>query len=419
MSVLSVNFTFSYWQGGVLGNSASTQDELEIGEWDTTKRLIRVHSNHSQSFDDFSIEMDVYSTLGTDFDTYFKFNSLDPLPKDHPGVDLSLYTFDNWYLPNGTIFTSSTVMNYSVDVYPSWNVNSSQFTYSKTGDLYNINNTAGFNLTGDLYIPGWRYKGCQINMLGSYSFKFTNYNFGGSLTIGSGIKKIYTTTFSNAAATSLTLEEGLEDIDTSAFNKFKALGDLIIPSTIKLIGQTAFSKSTFNGRLDISNTPRLKTTGTNAFDGIPFQGDLVIGPGLVSIKYGLFTNDPFNGVLDLSNASSLESIDTSAFQNCKITSIIFPTNPKLKSLGVSSFQGTSLVMTNLYIPKTMETINAQAFSSTKFNNIYIPLSVTYIGNSTFFGSTSATIYYEGSSIPETWMPNWNYHNRPVVFNAVF
>ena len=419
MSIFSVNFTFAYWQGNVLGHSTSKGGQVDIGEWNRTKVLIHVHDNLSRTYSDFYVQIESGESLGDDFDDYFKFDSLDPLPKNHPGVDLSLYSFDGWYLDNGVAFTKNTVVNSNIDVYPSWNVDSSQFVYTLSSGMYNINKTAGFNLVGDLYIPGWRYKGREINMVGSYSYKFTNYDFGGSLTIGAGIKRIYTTTFYNATATTLTLEEGLEEIQNSSFYTLHTSGDLVFPSTILTVGQTAFQKATFDGTIDFSLATKLTTTGSHAFEGITFQGDLVIGSGFVEIKHSSFSNIPFYGALDLSNASNLESIVTSAFSGAKITSIIFPTNGKLKSFGTSSFQNTAIVMTDLYLPNTVETISAQTFSNTKFTNIYIPLSVTYIGGSAFFGSPNATFYYEGSSIPAEWAANWNWYNCPVVFNAVF
>lgn len=216
MSIFSVNFTFAYWHGLILflEESVNVNDEVTIGDWDPSMRLLRVHDNLSQSFDSFTIEVPPYAVLGDDFYDYFDFISL---PKDHPGVDLSLYTFDNWHTSNRTVFDRNTVASTSLDIYPSRNVNSSAFTYTLSSGMYDILKASSFNLKGDLYIPGWRYIGRQINILGSYHQKFTNYNFAGSVTIGEGIRKIYTTTFSGTTMTSLTLEEGLEEVQTSAF----------------------------------------------------------------------------------------------------------------------------------------------------------------------------------------------------------
>lgn len=171
--------------------------------------------------------------------------------------------------------------------------------------------------------------------------------------------------------------------------------------------------------MDLSNAHYVTTTGTQAFNKTQFQGDLVLGSGFVSIKYGAFSNIPFNGTLDLSNCNNLELIDTNSFTASKFPTIILPAYGKLKTIGTSAFQNTTTVMTNLYIPKSVETISQQAFSGDKFNNIYIPISVTFIGGSAFWNATAATIYYEGSSIPSEWAEKWNFHNRPVVLNAVF
>lgn len=171
--------------------------------------------------------------------------------------------------------------------------------------------------------------------------------------------------------------------------------------------------------MDLSLLNQLETTGTNAFANNLFQGDLVIGPSFVSIKTSAFSGIPFNGVLDLSNASNLEEIATKAFFQSKFSTLIFPTNGKLNSIGDQTFHNSSITMNDFYLPNTLEKIGVSGFSGCKFNNIYIPLSVAEIGGSAFNESKTATFYYEGSSIPTGWSSNWNNHKRPVVFDAIF
>ncbi len=73
---------------------------------------------------------------------------------------------------------------------------------------------------------------------------------------------------------------------------------------------------------------------------------------------------------------------------------------------------------NSLIPDNVTGIGEDAFyGCSSLTSIEIPAGVTSIGGGAFRGCRSLTIYCEASSKPSGWDSNWNYSNRPVVWNC--
>ena len=113
--------------------------------------------------------------------------------------------------------------------------------------------------------------------------------------------------------------------------------------------------------------------------------------------------------------NSVISIDTSAFSNCtSLRSVVLPNS--VVSIGSYAFEGCAS-LTSMVIPNSVTGIGSYAFQYCEsLTSIVIPDSVTSIGDWTFYNCKSLTIYCEVESQPSEWDPNWNYHNRPVVWN---
>ncbi len=121
---------------------------------------------------------------------------------------------------------------------------------------YNASNT---NVIDNLIIPD------SVQQLGEYAFMYQKIN---NLTIGSGLKVISNSAFENSFVHSLILNEGLEEIQNQAFydsNAWKTgndFADLVIPNSVKTIGNSAF--------------------------GYKMNGNITIGSGITSIASGAF-----------------------------------------------------------------------------------------------------------------------------------
>ena len=121
---------------------------------------------------------------------------------------------------------------------------------------------------------------------------------------------------------------------------------------------------------------------------------------------------------DKHNNLPVTSIGDFAFYNCShLTSITIPDS--VTSIGDYAFSGCSS-LTSIYIPNSVTTIGDSAFSGcSSLTSIYIPDSVTFIGYCAFQNCSNLTIYCEASSQPSGWNSDWNYSNRPRVWNCTY
>ena len=178
-------------------------------------------------------------------------------------------------------------------------------------------------------------------------------------------------------------------IPAYAFYKCKNLtGDLVIPNSVKEIGEKAFYDCTgFNGTLTLSNA--LSVIPEDAFRYCSsLTGDLVIPNSVKEIgnsAFGYCTG--FNGTLTLSN--KLETIGRSAFLGCSgfKGSLILPNS--LTTIGELAFQECE-GFTELTLPNALSVIPDQAFRSCKSlsGNLVIPASVKEIGRLAFKSCTA-------------------------------
>ena len=173
-------------------------------------------------------------------------------------------------------------------------------------------------------------------------------------------------------------------IPAYAFYKCKNLtGDLVIPNSVKEIGEKAFYDCTgFNGTLTLSNA--LSVIPEDAFSYCSsLTGDLVIPNSVKEIGNSAFYNcTGFNGTLTLSN--KLETIGRSAFLGCSEFkgSLILPNS--LTTIGELAFQKCE-GFTELTLPNALSVIPDQAFYGCKSlsGNLVIPASVKEIGRLAF------------------------------------
>jgi hypothetical protein len=118
--------------------------------------------------------------------------------------------------------------------------------------------------------------------------------------------------------------------------------------------------------------------------------------------------------------SSLTTIGNNAFMDCTgLTSIAIPNS--VTTIGNNAFMDcTGLTSVTFVSPSSLTSIGTSSFSGcTGLTSITIPNSVTTIGGGAFRGCTRLTIYAEAPSQPAGWNENWNPHNRPVVWSALF
>ena len=156
-------------------------------------------------------------------------------------------------------------------------------------------------------------------------------------------------------------------IPAYAFYKCKNLtGDLVIPNSVKEIGNSAFYNCTgFNGTLTLSN--KLETIGRSAFLGCSeFKGSLILPNSLTTI--GELAFQKCEGFTELTLPNALSVIPDQAFYGCKSLSgnLVIPAS--VKEIGRLAFNlctalnGDSENPSQITLPESLEKIHDYVFS---------------------------------------------------------
>ena len=143
-------------------------------------------------------------------------------------------------------------------------------------------------------------------------------------------------------------------------------GDLVIPNSVKEIGNSAFGYCTgFNGTLTLSN--KLETIGSYAFYGCSgFKGSLILPNSLTTI--GELAFQGCEGFTELTLPNALSVIPNQAFYGCKSLSgnLVIPAS--VKEIGRLAFNlctalnGDSENPSQITLPESLKKINDYVFS---------------------------------------------------------
>ena len=210
-------------------------------------------------------------------------------------------------------------------------------------------------------------------------------NLTGDLVIPNSVKEIGELAFWNCTGLNgtLTLSNKLEKILGDAFNNSGFKGTLKLPNSLTNIGSSAFQDCKYFTSLKLSNT--LSVIPGFAFKGcVGLSGSLVIPNSVTEIGDQAFQNCTRFGTLTLSN--KLETIGKEAFYGCSgfRGSLTLPSS--VTTIGKSAFYSCH-GFTKLELPNTLSVIPNQAFMLCRSlsGELVIPASVTEIGNHAFYG----------------------------------
>ena len=169
--------------------------------------------------------------------------------------------------------------------------------------------------------------------------------------------------------------------------------DYTVPAEVEVIGDYAFQGSNITG-ITFPSDSSLKTIETDAFYGCRRLTAIDIPDSVTAIK-GECAFAYCESLESVELSAGLETIDsTMCFMGCKkLTTITIPHG--MKSLGIYMFGDSGLV--SISLPETLESISAQAFRNCKITSIVLPASLTAIGADAFYGCTLDTVYYTGTA----------------------
>ncbi len=238
-----------------------------------------------------------------------------------------------------------------------------------------------------------------------------------TINLKSGARKIVDGFLADTGITEFVVPEGVEEIGKDAFSSNKQLTKLILPSTLKTIGERAFSNTSLKeivfpasmktipeGILENTQVEKIvlsegvEEIGDYAFANNKLLKSVVFPSTLKKIGRGAFMNSNLESV---TLPSGLEEIAEKAFFNNKLSAVTLPTY--LKTLGDYAFSNNNLKEVTL--PSRLEVLGTafvdnselskitfseglkeitSAFSGTSIKSVVLPKSLEKIGNGAFY-----------------------------------
>lgn len=200
---------------------------------------------------------------------------------------------------------------------------------------------------------------------------------------------------------------------------YKLSGTLVLPETIKIIGESAFE---YCLKLEEVVMPNVEYIDDYAFDTCTSLTNIVLPNTLKEIGSYAFTS--CTSLKTLVVPENVTKIGSNAFACCtSLTSISIPNNSDFKYLGswvqgcsslqsfkipdsitkidCNSFQGCSS-LTSIYIPKNVEKIQLEVAGTV--------IEATYERSVFLNCSEHLVIYCEADSKPSNWHDYWNYYS---------
>ena len=205
---------------------------------------------------------------------------------------------------------------------------------------------------------------------------------------------------------SVTLEDGLTNVGSFAFNSMPNLEVVNIPASVTKIGDYSFKNCTKLSTLNLSEG--LKSIGESAFYGCSALSSITMPDSLTTV--GTYVFKGCTGLTNVKLSNSLTRISESLFYGCtSLTSVSIPEGVKyvdgyvfkncanladvslpesLTKLGESAFYGCKK-LTTIVIPKNVPTIGSYTFKAcTALANVTLPDNLKAIGESAFYGCTA-------------------------------
>ncbi len=202
---------------------------------------------------------------------------------------------------------------------------------------------------------------------------FYNAGLVASLALPAHTKRIgenvfYQLGYRTSGAAVITLNEGLEYIGAAAFAKTK-ITSIVIPSTVKNIGQSAFANLTALTSVTFAANSQLTEIGEKAFYGCPIES-VQIPASVEVIKPFAFGSriavaDDENGGLTVNYSGAVGGLKA----------VTFESGSKLTTIGAFAFAGSQIKA--VIIPKSVTFVGAYAFAGCYDAGTYCLMSVVF------------------------------------------
>lgn len=215
------------------------------------------------------------------------------------------------------------------------------------------------------------------------TYAFFNSNLSGALVLPDDVVSIGDNAFYSTNIGSITFNNRLETIQSSAFYKCSSLsGELHFPQSLKRIESHAFSQCALSGKLILPDT--LEYLGEHAFyDAGTFVGDLWIPEKITRLYGNTFEKCKFQGILHLNNVTQYGGRD---FMDCGFKSeLVIPEG----TIDIPSYCFEGNYFTSIIFPNTLRKIENNAFAylfyGALLGTIEFPEGLVSIGTQAFYG----------------------------------
>lgn len=225
-------------------------------------------------------------------------------------------------------------------------------------------------------------------------FKDANHSYAlEKVVLPSTIKSIGSSAFYGCSKlTEINLPTGIVTINPSAFNGCSSLTTIVFPEGLTTIGNNAFAYCSKLKQIQWSST--ILTIGNNAFKSCDSLTSLALPSKITSIGTGAFTE--CDGLLTISIPGSIKTISESAFSGCtRLTQVTI--NSGTEVIGAYAFSNCPMLST-ITLADTLKEIKNNAFyQCTALTEVTIPAQVTLIGNYAFYGCSSLQrVYFDNT-----------------------
>ena len=181
----------------------------------------------------------------------------------------------------------------------------------------------------------------------------------------------------------IVIPSSVTSIGNSAFSDCSSLSEVVIPSSVTRIGDSAFFYCSSLSNIVIPSS--VTSIGDSAFFYCCSLSEVVIPSSVTSIGNSAFSN--CSSLSEVVIPSSVTSIGDSAFSNCSsLSEVVIPSS--VTSIGVGAFSNCDS-LSKIVIPSSVTRIGNYAFLNCRsLSDIVVPSSVTSIGDGAFVGCSS-------------------------------
>jgi hypothetical protein len=340
-----------------------------------------------------------------------------------------------------------------------------EFSLNKNGNAYQVVNYKG--TSNEVIIPS-TFNYLPVTSIKSYAFD--NNQTIKKVTLPSTIKEIESNAFSNSTIKEINIPSACEKIKDAAFYGCENLRSIMVPKTVKEIGEYALYNtihiytdssdvSMWNEKayddnlvyihkeLDLSkilkendfeyyidetatllnyngveniveikeqvNNYTIDKIGNSAFLKLDILEEITFSNSVVYIGDKAFRETSLTTV---EIPSSVKEIGIYAFSGCEyLEEVVF--NEGLEIIKMSAFAACANLKVAI-LPNSLHTIEQYGFQNClRIEKVFIPKSVTYIGDYAFYACHKAMLYIEAESVPSTWHSNFSPSGAKKTFNA--